>query len=98
MAFPADALDQVAHPGQVRPGEIDWEENDLQALVPGKAGRFDRQVNRPVELPAIAFFNQMRAGGDFHDDALDAGIDGAFDVIDHAAREGVDFGAEIAPR
>ena len=70
-----------------------WQKDDGDNVT---TAHFNGKIDGPLQLPAVAFFDQMLARRHFHDDALDAGIDGAFDVVDHAAGEGINFRAEIS--
>ena len=91
MAFLADLLDQVDGPFQLGAREVDREEHNLEAVLVREGGGLDRGLDRLFHRPAVGEVDHVLAGGDFHDDAVDAGVDGALHVFLHAAGEGDQF-------
>ena len=96
VPFGGHRVDEIEHPVDFRAGEIDREKDHLQAPLMGVGRGFDGQINGFLKWPLVAVFDQMRAGRDFHDQALDATVHGGVDVGLHAAAEGIDVRAQIA--
>ena len=62
-----------------------------------RVGRgFDGEVDGFFQRPLVGVLDDVRAGRNFHHDALDAAIHGALDVVHHAARERENLRAEVA--
>ena len=96
VPFSGHRIDEIENPVDFRAGEIDREEDDLQASLMGIGGGFDGQVNGFLQGPFVAVFDQVRAGRDFHDQALDAAVHGGVDIGLHAAAEGIDIRTQVA--
>ena len=75
MAFAADLVDQVDRPFEFRAREVDREEHHFEAVLVRERGRLDRGLDRLFHRPAVGELHHVLGRGDFHDHAVDAGID-----------------------
>ncbi len=92
------ALDQVEHPADVGAGEVDGEEHDFEALAVRIRGGLRSKVSIAFSSGHwYAILDDVLAGRDLHDDALDARIGRTLHVLHHAAGEGEDLRPEVAP-
>ena len=90
MAVAGDRPHQFQVLLRARAGRVDREEGDRDALAVRVGGRLDGELDGALDRPAVAELDQVPAGWDLHHDAGHAAVDGALDVVEHAARERVD--------
>ena len=95
MAFGRNPCDKVQVPVELSAGGVDREENRVEAGLPGRQRRLDREVDGALERPAVRLLDDVSGGGDLDDDAGHAALAGHLHVGHHAAGEGEDLGVEI---
>jgi hypothetical protein len=61
-----------------------------------KLGRLNRGLDGFFHRPAVGDVYHVQTRGNFHDHAVDAGVDGTLNVFFHAARKAEDLRSKIA--